>query len=518
MSKLYFNEDCNHFVYTRDRTGIAVGREEIEAFVDQYRDTGVSDFVVCINASLVWAPSKAWETAMDKYRRLRNEGKPVNTEYGGAVGVRLLTDIYERQGLPMHRIWLERAAQNGMRPWISIRTNDIHDNQDDEAFLHSRFFVENHPFRRAEHRPNTDYFDNALDFMHPEVREHLFALIAETLDEYDICGLELDWMREITCARIGSEVDLLPVMTEFMDRVRAEAVKAEVRWGHPVRIAVRMPADPKLCMRYGFDVLEWVDRGLIDVLIVTPRWASTDNDMPIDLWKRLLEGKNVELAAGLEILVGPYNTAPDFIPRFQSPETARGTAAAYLAQGADAVYLFNFMDAVGTDAFSRPPVVDPKVYIHTLCDLADPDALLSKPRRHVVTFCDAEAPGTPVYQPLPLHCGKRTQGNPAFIGLPQYHSLRIPTGHVKADAEIRLVLGLDEHLEPSAGDLDIFVNAEPAVFAGEVRLEEPFFPGLRYWSWRIRPHADFPIVSIAEIAALKNDVTVHWAEIDVNPR
>lgn len=516
MSRIIFNEDPNHFVYCRDRAGIDVGQKEITDFIEQYRGTQIGDFMVNLNASTAWAPSKARECAIDKYEQALAEGKTVHGDWNGSVGVRLLHDIYKVKHIPMHQEWFRLLRENGIRPWVSIRTNDIHNNDDETNFLHSGFFVGKHHLRRGSHHAATDYYDNALDFSQPEVREHLLSYIAETLDEYDMYGLELDWMREIYSLRIGREVEGTEILTAYMGEIKQAVVKAEAKWGHPIKIGIRVPASPVTCLRLGFDVLEWVERGYLDLLVVTPRWATTDNDMPIDLWKRMLRGKNVELAAGLEILVDPYFTEPNKKFLFQSPETARGSAAAYLSMGVDAVYLFNFMDCVNPDDWKKVTVLDPAVYRQTLSEIGSLDTIGDKPRRHLVTYCDVTAPGVPQKSVLPLVCGKRETGNPAFVGKTRYRTLRIPTGTLPENARLQLVLGLDDLYTPEEDDLDIFVNARKVRFAGEVRLPAPAYPGLRYWCWEIEPEAGFPIASIVEIGAPKNKTIVKWAEIGVN--
>ena len=206
----------------------------------------------------------------------------------------------------------------------------------------------------------------------------------------------------------------------------------------------------------------------------------------------------------------PYFMEPNKHYMYQSPETTRGSACAYLSMGADAVYLFNYMDAVNpTDQKVIDSVLNPDVYLQTMSELGDLETMIGKPRRHVVTYCDVHAPGASSVSQLPLRCEKRN-------GRPAYKTLRIPTGTVLPDARVELVLGFESSFSFGENDLDIYVNAHCAAFCGETVLPQPATPGLRYLRWSVPAAAMQNGVCIVEIGAPGCSVTVHWAEIDVN--
>ncbi|HOP10633.1 MAG TPA: hypothetical protein PK629_03980 [Oscillospiraceae bacterium] len=516
MSGIIFNEDCNHFVYSRFRSHIKVGLKELHEFVDQYKDTGITDFFFNVNGSIGWFPSESRDNAIGNYERIKKAGGDLSGEYPDANGgyIETLKDIYYGQGLDMYTIWLARLREIGINPWISLRTNDIHNNDDEDNFLHSSFFRENKEKRRGQHHSvgACDYYDNALDFCYPEVRDHLFALVAEVLRKFDMYGLEMDWMREIYSLRIGCEEQGAKLITELMERIRKEADKAEKKWGHPIQIATRLPADPLLALRLGFDFFTWADEGLVNLITITPRWATSDNDMPLDLWKKILAGKSVKLAAGQEFLIDAMFTEPKKSIMVNSVETARGTAAANLAMGADSVYLFNYMD----DLSGQKPLFKGEQYKQLLCELGSEEMLMGKPRRHIVTYCDVKAPGVPHKNPLPVECARRGSGNPAYVGKPEYKTLRIPVGKVSSDAKMRLVLGVDEGRGLAAEDFDVFLDSEKLSYIGKVALPAPYYPGLEYHAFEIINKPGMPVAHIAEIAAMREPFTIKWAEVAIN--
>ena len=79
-----------------------------------------------------------------------------------------------------------------------------------------------------------------------------------------------------------------------------------------------------------------------------------------------------------------------------TPELAFGAATLVLAQGADAVYLFNYF----------PGVLSPPVYQSTLRAMSSLNSLKQLPRRVAITHRDLKAPGEK-YQPLLPATGKQ---------------------------------------------------------------------------------------------------------------
>jgi hypothetical protein len=71
-------------------------------------------------------------------------------------------------------------------------------------------------------------------------------------------------------------------------------------------------------------------------LVITPFWATIETDMPVEIWKQLLDGTDVMLAAGLEFLIRAFSDSKLF--QTNSLETVRGAAISYLARGVDRIY------------------------------------------------------------------------------------------------------------------------------------------------------------------------------------
>ncbi len=118
--------------------------------------------------------------------------------------------------------------------------NDVHENNNlDHPFLSpcgapARALRQGHP----------GYYARALDYAHREVRDHYRALIAETLDRYDVDGLVLDFLREPYLFSKGKEQEGRQVLTAWLRGVRGLVDETAKRRGHAVKLGVRVPSDP----------------------------------------------------------------------------------------------------------------------------------------------------------------------------------------------------------------------------------------------------------------------------------
>jgi hypothetical protein len=189
--------------------------------------------------------------------------------------------------------------------------------------------------------------DKALDFGREDVRKRALALIREIAELYDMDGLELDWMHFGFHFRPGFEQAGAPLLTAFIREARKIQDTAEQKRGHRIQLSARVPSRPETSLGLGMDAVAWARECLIDLLVVTPFWATAETDMPIEIWKQLLWGTGTKLAAGLELLLRPYNDIIKLVPNIShvnllnSIETVRGMAWSYIHRGVDAVYLFN---------------------------------------------------------------------------------------------------------------------------------------------------------------------------------
>jgi hypothetical protein len=261
--------------------------------------------------------------------------------------------------------------------------NDVHCQDNEDHPIHSDFWRTHPQLRR---RGYDGYYAKALDYAHARVRNHYRALILETLERYDIDGLELDFMREPYLFSRGEEEMGCSILTEWLGDIRESVAAAASGRRHPIQLGIRVPSRPEVARRFGLDPVAWAQAGLIDVLVPTPRWASLEFDLPMRAWRELLGDAPTTLLGGLEVLYRPFRGAAQ---HGVSPSQAGGAAAHVLAEGADGVYLFNYFpsgQASGGKWWSK------ETYVQVISSMRSLDTLCRVPRTHALTGHDVNAP------------------------------------------------------------------------------------------------------------------------------
>ena len=276
--------------------------------------------------------------------------------------------------------------ERGVEMWHSVRMNDAHGTTEPRANPQLSDLWRTRPdlLRCDYRRPFTGCWQShTLDYGKAEVREYNLALIREYL-EHECDGVELDWMRTLPIFAPGMEEPMRPVLTGFMRDVRAACDEAAARFGHPVRLAHRVPLTPDETFRSGLDVFLWAAEGLADVVIPAPAYATSNAlQAQTELWRRLLPA-SARLVPCLEwdvksrADVNPYTS----LSQQADAATDAGFASSFYHAGADGIYLYNHFRNNGgfkdqesmRDAFSW---------------LGDPAKVAARPRRHLATFHDS---------------------------------------------------------------------------------------------------------------------------------
>ena len=399
MTGLLHNEDCTDFFYTQ-----TFPPEQAAAIADRYVDVlagaGVTVLFCNTNARRTNYRSDVWEAFWDGYEPDGPDDQPFLApiaEKDRKHFRNLIHNMYEvhRQGVDYPAHIIQRCRHHGISPWISLRMNDVHCNDNLDHPFHGALWRKPEYFRQG----HPGYYARGLDYAHPEVRSHYRALIAETLQRYDIDGLELDFMREPYLFSKGEEQAGGGILTSWLRDVHTLVDAAAARRGHAIKVGVRVPSDPGTALGLGLDAPTWAREGLVDLVVATPRWRTMHFDIPLREWRTLL-GDRVTLAGGLETRCQPVPGGP---VRAMDPECAVGAAVAVLSGGADVVYLFNHFQN------GRWPRAEYQSRLKAFASLAE---LCTLPRRHVVTQREIVVPGAEYQPPLPA------KGNALSFALP----------------------------------------------------------------------------------------------------
>ncbi len=442
---LIINDDFMVYVDQKYRAGYAPkSREEaisdILAYTARYKGTGVREIFYNPNAQLSYTESEVWEYAEHRYQRTEVDGIPVHFKDS-------YLDVWHKicveYGIDLYRYFIDGTRQAGISPWLTFRFDDVHDSMTATGELRGSDYMHTARARgivRCRHRELRDYYDNALDYAIPEVRERFVSYVKEQLERYDADGIEIDFMREPYAFKPGYEDEGRAIIASIMAELRAFADALAAERGHPIRMAVRTFRDPESDYYAGIDAVGLAKAGLVDLVTVTPRWESCDSAMPIGFWRQILP-EGVRLALGTDVLY----RSPSKKPHFYTDEQLYGLANQAYGEGADSVYLFNYT--------YRDPLEDPKA-IAPLMIAGDPDALAHAKRRHTVSYQDVCAVGeNRIWQPLP-----------AAIVPYTFFTLRIPTGN-PGDSMV---------LMTEAGDAEpeIYVNSASVEYLGRAKVED----------------------------------------------
>ncbi|MBI4552740.1 MAG: hypothetical protein HY710_10795 [Candidatus Latescibacteria bacterium] len=208
-------------------------------------------------------------------------------------------------------------------------------------------------------------------YVHPEVRDHVFAVLEELATQYPVEGVELDF----AAAPGGSPFwlrpedvpEYTPVMTDFVRRV---ATMVRNRPGGPGQVGARVYPTEALNRKAGLNVRAWLQEGLVDFVVPLVYASFTlDANMPI--------GWLVETAHEHEIAVygmlQPYyhDGSRRFYPTTNAtPAMMRASAANGWALDVDGLYTW----------FLRWPLGDAERRI--LTELGDPDLVKEEDKHY----------------------------------------------------------------------------------------------------------------------------------------
>ncbi len=382
---MVINEDASHFFGSRTANDMSI--DGLNAFVDQYANTAVTHLFLNPNAMTASFDSET----RDAIWELRDQVIPADIPFAKAwvENARLL---HER-GLDPYAAWIARSREKGISPWLTMRMNDLHDANDTTNYMHSTFWLTHPEYWRVPHESKGNWTDRALNYAMPAVREHNMAFLAELLERYDPDGIELDWMRFGYHFRAGHERAGAEILTQFMRDARALTEVWAKKRGHPIQLGARVPADPDAAIGLGMDGVRWACEGLIDLLVPTPFWATADFDIPVEEWKKRIGNAtaHVKIAPGTEVLLRAYPGGEAIVNDLAS---VYGFASSAWARGADAIYLFNYMDPA--------PILGGVEAYRTLLEKGlSPEFVNTQPRRYIVTYRDTVPPGVSNNAQLP---------------------------------------------------------------------------------------------------------------------
>ena len=172
---------------------------------------------------------------------------------------------YMMAGGDLVRTLIEHCRKRNLAPFVSFRLNDNHFQEQRHSVWVSRFYEE-HPeyLLNPKHYEIEGYSkERGQNWAIPAVREYKLALIRELCANYDLDGLELDFLRDDTLFRQNetTEEQRAAWVAEFVRAVRA-VLDAGPNKNHRRYLCVRIPCEIAKHGRSGINVERFAEAGV----------------------------------------------------------------------------------------------------------------------------------------------------------------------------------------------------------------------------------------------------------------
>ena len=342
---------------------------------------------------------------------------------GWAKGIRGL----QAEGTDALEVVTQHLHAKGMEVLAAVRMNDTHHRSLDLKNPLCSRFAAGHPeyvIRQPDGRTN----ETALDYSHAEVREHRLAIMREIVNDYDVDGLELNFVRWAKHFPRDRGREKAGIMTAFVGKIRKMMDAAARKRGRDeLTLGVRVPESVAACWLAGVDIEAWVERGWIDYVVVST-WNNTDPQLRVDGFTKFTKPAGVETIVVMGNMIGAiWGGAPTILNRdvamsakhgngyigmLITEAEARGAAANYYAWGADSISFWNVGIHFGGEATATPQQRD-RIRRWTRA-VQSPERVNAGPRH---------------YHYLPMGKGI-SRRKPPSRNYPWYDEGRSPLGHV----------------------------------------------------------------------------------------
>lgn len=249
----------------------------------------------------------------------------------------------------------EFARKHGLESIWTLRMNDIHDAWTPEFFSD---WKRADPTRIMSTLDESKNFNDRrrlwslVDFEHPDVEPRLVAIIEEVLQNYDVDGVELDFLRAPIYFRSGfagqpATDAQTGILTKLVRRIRQLVLKQSEERKRPLLLAARVPSTRTLCRKIGIDISSWLEERLLDTMALGGGYITFD--LPVKELIELGKKHGVPVYPCLS-QSGLMQRPPRGTSTKQAPEAWFGAASRLWADGADGIYTFNLFPGPGSEA------------------------------------------------------------------------------------------------------------------------------------------------------------------------
>jgi hypothetical protein len=276
------------------------------------------------------------------------------------------------------KLAIETCRKNDIEIIWTLRMNDVHDSFVPEFLSqwkkdHPQLLMGTPEEARGTEGKDPLHFWSWADFEHPEVRDVILVAVKDVLDRYDVDGIDLDFQRHICYFKETRRYEPVTpahcdLLTNLVGRIRKEVLAASERKGKPILLSARLLATLEQNRRFGLDVEEWADLGLLD--FITTGCGYDPFTMPDDM---IRHGHAWDLPVyrcfSHSAMLQEEVQHTDLLP--ENPAAWRAAAANAWHDGVDGVMSFNL--------FPRLPGTPQTEFARTAWqEMGDPTGLVGK--------------------------------------------------------------------------------------------------------------------------------------------
>ncbi|MDE1171479.1 MAG: hypothetical protein PW734_09775 [Verrucomicrobium sp.] len=234
---------------------------------------------------------------------------------------------------------------------VSYRMNDVHflETADMEeppygaVYALSKFYVDHPDWRLGPPPPPPAQQGRGQNWLLPEVRAHKLAFLREIVGQYDLDGVELDFMRYWNYFPPETPTpQRVKVMTGFLREVRAMLNAKRKPEDRRLWLQVRVPSVAANWGKMGFDPKAW-NRAGVDAFNLSAFYpTSQQGDIPAVRAAAPRATIYLELTHTPQVWHLVATAMDGFDHRRSTPEMLETTARLAYLRGADGVTIFNF--------------------------------------------------------------------------------------------------------------------------------------------------------------------------------
>lgn len=248
--------------------------------------------------------------------------------------------------IDIYKTAVQKIKNAGCKVFLSVRMNDGH--YTENVGINSSFALKN----GSEYTIEKNGY--ALNFSLKAVQNYFCQYIEELVSNYEVDGIELDWLRFPTVLPQNLCSDF-SILNEYMRRIRTLLNRHD----KDLDLAVRVLANEEDNLGNGVDVCQWIADGSVNIVTIENFYIPTNYELPVSEWQEHIERRNThrlpyKIFCGTDWAVScvrRYNIA-------MTPSLVRGFVDTCYQKGADGVYLFNFFEENGTSSLEL--IVDEK--------------------------------------------------------------------------------------------------------------------------------------------------------------